>query len=78
MSVCRIKEREAGRSYPRTCPTCKLSGACEKRLDFKSLKADVLALENVLENVVICYRMGWDMEGVIAVAEEVLRDMPDR
>ena len=29
MSICSLEEREAGRSYPRTCPTCGLNG-CTK------------------------------------------------
>ena len=27
--LCQREEREAGRAYPRTCPTCKL-GPCQK------------------------------------------------
>ena len=29
MGICQREEREAGRSYPRTCPTCKL-GPCQR------------------------------------------------
>ena len=29
MTICSQEEREAGRPYPRTCPTCKL-GKCHK------------------------------------------------
>jgi hypothetical protein len=49
MSVCQIEERDAGRSYPRTCPTCKLSGTCAKGLDRKSMFARIEALEAELE-----------------------------
>jgi hypothetical protein len=44
MSVCQIEERLAGRSYPRTCPKCKL-GTCAKGLDQKQLIARVEALQ---------------------------------
>ena len=37
MTVCKIEEREAGRNYPRTCPTCKLAGPCAKGLDRKAM-----------------------------------------
>lgn len=43
--ICRIEEREAGRSYPRTCPTCGLSKTCAKGLDHRSLVARIVALE---------------------------------
>ena len=33
MTKCQIEEKNAGRAYPRTCPTCGLSGACAKGLD---------------------------------------------
>lgn len=33
MSICQHEERDAGRSYPRTCPTCGLLGRCAKGLD---------------------------------------------
>jgi hypothetical protein len=29
MSICTVEERRAGRSYPRTCPTCRL-GPCQR------------------------------------------------
>jgi len=40
MTICQIEELEAGRGYPRTCPTCLLTGVCAKRLDRKALMAD--------------------------------------
>jgi len=45
MSVCQIEERDAGRGYPRTCPTCGLSGVCFKGLDRRGLMARIEALE---------------------------------
>jgi hypothetical protein len=47
MSVCQIEERIAGRSYPRTCPTCRL-GTCAKGLDQKQLIARIEALRTQL------------------------------
>ena len=44
MSVCAIEEREAGRGYPRTCPTCKLAGPCVKGLDRKGMVDRIEAL----------------------------------
>ena len=44
MSICQIEEREAGRSYPRTCPTCTLKGPCAKGLDHEGLKSEADAL----------------------------------
>jgi len=45
VTTCQIEERDAGRSYSRTCPTCGLSGACLKGLDRKGLLAYIAALE---------------------------------
>lgn len=44
MSICQIEYRDAGLSYPRTCPTCKLSGKCVKGLDRKSQAAEIARL----------------------------------
>lgn len=45
MSVCQIEERDAGRAYPRTCPTCGLGKSCAKGLDRKSQAARIAELE---------------------------------
>jgi hypothetical protein len=44
MSVCQIEERLAGRSYPRTCPTCRL-GPCAKGMEQEQLIAQNEALQ---------------------------------
>ena len=44
MSICQIEEKQAGRSYPRTCPTCKL-GKCSKGHDYESMRALIKELE---------------------------------
>jgi hypothetical protein len=33
MGQCQLELRQAGKAYPRTCPTCGLSGACVKGLN---------------------------------------------
>ena len=47
MTQCQIEERDAGRPYPRTCPTCGFGGRCVKGLDPKSLKERVDTLEKL-------------------------------
>jgi len=32
MTVCQLEEKAKGKMYPRTCPTCGLSGPCHKGL----------------------------------------------
>lgn len=44
MSICQIEEKDAGRAYSRTCPTCGL-GSCTKGLGRKSLLARIRTLE---------------------------------
>jgi uncharacterized small protein (DUF1192 family) len=51
MAICQIEEREAGRSYPRTCPTCGINGPCAKELDRKSLMATVAAQRAEIERL---------------------------
>ena len=45
MSVCQIEERDAGRPYPRTCPTCGLGKSCAKGLNRKSQADRIAELE---------------------------------
>jgi hypothetical protein len=60
MSTCQIEERDAGRSYPRTCPSCGLGkGGCTKGLDREGLRARIAALEAQLAEA-------WRKEGFLA------------
>lgn len=81
MGVCQIEERDAGRSYPRTCPTCKLTGPCAKGLDRKAMAAriEALAAENSSLHSRIDALMRDDtlMRGKLAMAVEVCQTIDD-
>jgi len=70
MSICQIEEREAGRSYPRTCPTCRLTGPCAKGLDRKALRDRIEALEAEVRK----WQANHDTQRAIARSAEAERD----
>ena len=45
MTICQQEEREAGRAYPRTCPTCRF-GPCQKYGRTPLATLDALRAEN--------------------------------
>ena len=47
MTICQQEEREAGRAYPKTCPTCRL-GPCQKYGRTPLAALDALRAENKL------------------------------
>jgi hypothetical protein len=75
MTKCQIEDRNAGRAYPRTCPTCGSGGHCKKALtpNWMQFPAPTLrdapmsdaAVEAVAR--AFCKRMGLDPDEVVDV-----------
>ena len=58
MTICQREEREAGRAYPRTCPTCRL-GPCQKYgrtplATIDDLRAENERLRTAMRDVIGC------------------------
>ena len=79
MTICQMEELDAGRSYPRTCPTCGISGNCTNGLSRKSLIADRAEWKARAEKAESALKILVDLnENYSPFGGEIYRDRVDR